>query len=63
MPAASFPDPGKSTGHDHPNDVQGYFLVLRYQAQLFDSLDIEFTTCGVTAGHVYAGAMAQPFEG
>lgn len=42
-------------------DLAGY--EIGYQGQLFDSLGIEFTTRGVTAGQVYAGAMAQPFQG
>ncbi|WP_033471355.1 phage minor head protein [Bordetella bronchiseptica] len=42
-------------------DLAGY--EVGYQSQLFESLGIEFTTRGVTAGQVYAGAMAQPFQG
>ncbi|MGK0556153.1 ADP-ribosyltransferase [Bordetella bronchiseptica] len=36
---------------------------LQYQGELFDSLGIEYTTRGVTANQVYAGAMARPFQG
>lgn len=36
---------------------------ISYQAQLFQSLTIDFTTNGVTAQQVYAGAMARPFQG
>ena len=42
-------------------DLAGY--EVGYQSQLFESLGIEFTTRGVTAGQVYVGAMAQPFQG
>lgn len=36
---------------------------IGYQHQLFDSLGIEYSTRGVTAGQAYAGAMARPFQG
>jgi len=36
---------------------------IGYQGQLFDSLGIEYSTQGVTAAQVYAGAMARPFQG
>ncbi|WP_454673447.1 hypothetical protein [Achromobacter pestifer] len=42
-------------------DLAGY--KVGYQGRLFQSLAIEFTTQGVTAAQVYAGAMSQPFQG
>jgi len=36
---------------------------IGFQASLFDSLAIEYSTQGVTSAQVYAGAMARPFQG